>query len=146
MSMIERFCSNCGASVKRYSSQFSNPDRTFCNRTCQGAYRSRHARGAQAANWQGGSRKSGAYVEVYAPWASCANQRGYAPLHRLVMELTLGRALRPDEIVHHIDGDSLNNDPGNLRVMSQSEHARLHGAQRSADELAAMRAAKRGVA
>lgn len=46
--------------------------------------------------------------------------------HRVVMERKLGRPLRDDEIVHHIDEDKGNNDPGNLEVMSQSDHARHH--------------------
>lgn len=29
--------------------------------------------------------------------------------HRYLMELKLGRLLRPDEIVHHINGDKLDN-------------------------------------
>ena len=46
--------------------------------------------------------------------------------HRVVAEQTLGRPLVPGEIVHHIDGDKLNNDPANLAVMTQSEHIREH--------------------
>lgn len=47
--------------------------------------------------------------------------------HRLVAERALGRGLRPGEIVHHIDGDKRNNEPGNLQVMTQAEHMREHG-------------------
>jgi hypothetical protein len=46
--------------------------------------------------------------------------------HRVVAEKMLGRPLRSDEIVHHIDGNKRNNDPSNLRVMTQSEHIKLH--------------------
>lgn len=46
--------------------------------------------------------------------------------HRVVAESMLGRPLRPDEIVHHIDGNKRNNDPSNLQIMTQSEHAKLH--------------------
>jgi hypothetical protein len=42
------------------------------------------------------------------------------------MEVTLGRKLTKNECVHHVDGDKLNNDPGNLVVLSRSEHQRLH--------------------
>jgi hypothetical protein len=47
-------------------------------------------------------------------------------LHRVVAERTLGRPLQPDEIVHHIDGDPLNNAPSNLTVVSRQQHFLLH--------------------
>ncbi len=42
--------------------------------------------------------------------------------HRYVMEQHLGRKLFTSEIVHHIDGNGLNNDISNLEVMSQGTH------------------------
>ncbi len=47
-------------------------------------------------------------------------------LHRLIMEAKLGRRLRPDEIVHHIDGNKMNNHPDNLAITNRSEHAKIH--------------------
>jgi hypothetical protein len=47
------------------------------------------------------------------------------PLHRVIIEETLGRPLRSDEIVRHRDGDLLNNDPANLVVVARQEHFRL---------------------
>lgn len=49
--------------------------------------------------------------------------------HRIVAEQNLGRPLQPGEVVHHIDGNKRNNHPGNLQVMTQSEHARIHWEQ-----------------
>jgi len=46
--------------------------------------------------------------------------------HRIVAEKIIGRKLRSDEVVHHIDGNKHNNKPENLMIMSQSEHIKLH--------------------
>ena len=45
-------------------------------------------------------------------------------LHQVLAEQLLARPLAPGEIVHHWDGDSTNNEPGNLLVLpSQRYHA-----------------------
>lgn len=47
--------------------------------------------------------------------------------HRVLMERMLGRSLMPGEVVHHKDGNKLNNDPSNLELLpSQAEHCRGH--------------------
>lgn len=46
--------------------------------------------------------------------------------HRIVMEKYLGRELNSNEIVHHIDGDKLNNDVSNLVLTTRSEHIEEH--------------------
>ena len=57
-----------------------------------------------------------------------ANTRGYVWRHRIVAEEKIGRRLRPEEVVHHIDGDQTNDHPDNLEVYAdQAEHAGYHG-------------------
>lgn len=69
------------------------------------------------------SRHKTAYRFIYVTVNGKRKQRME---HRVVAEQKIGRSLRADEIVHHIDGDSLNNHPSNLEIMTQSEHVMLH--------------------
>lgn len=46
--------------------------------------------------------------------------------HRMIIENYLGRKLNCNEVVHHINGDKSDNRIENLKVMSLSEHTKLH--------------------
>jgi hypothetical protein len=54
-------------------------------------------------------------------------------MNRYVMEQHLGRRLLPEEVVHHKDGDPLNNEISNLEILNWGEHAQEHhiGKQRA---------------
>lgn len=45
---------------------------------------------------------------------------------KYLMEKELGRELNPDEFVHHVDSNPLNNEITNLKIMTSSEHASMH--------------------
>lgn len=47
-------------------------------------------------------------------------------LHRLVFEDYHNCTLDNKDVIHHIDGDALNNHPANLICMSQAAHNKLH--------------------
>jgi len=66
------------------------------------------------------------YKQVFKPNNPMARDNGYVPEHRLVAGKKLHRPLSSNEIVHHIDGNKLNNKPSNLQVVTKSEHWRIH--------------------
>lgn len=50
----------------------------------------------------------------------------YAHEHRRIVETYLGRILTTNEVIHHVDGNTKNNDPSNLIVLTRSAHGKLH--------------------
>lgn len=47
-------------------------------------------------------------------------------VHRIIIETEIGRRLEDYECVHHIDGNSLNNERSNLVLLAKRQHDRLH--------------------
>lgn len=122
---VERVCEECGASFWTFPSKVKAGEGRFCSRSCTGRFYVRQRIGPNSPTWQGGrSVEATGYVNLTIPG------RGSIREHRYVMEQHLGRELRPDEHVHHINGDRSDNRIENLQIMSQSEHMRLHAAMR----------------
>jgi len=83
-------------------------------------------RGVKSPNWKGGKKIIKGYISVYAKNHPFAHKSGDVYEHRLVMEKKIGRYLKPEEVVHHIDRNTFNNHPSNLQLFAnQSEHSKL---------------------
>src|SRR3972149_3658853 len=72
-------------------------------------------------NWKGGHIAGNGYRVI----RKYGNKLVYE--HRDLMEKKLGRKLQSNEVVHHKDGNRLNNAIDNLVMMTKAEHDRTTG-------------------
>lgn len=101
----EKICTYCGNS---FSVPFKHKEQAMCSKRCTGL-----------------SRRKGCVSPAGYSLVETDNGRRYE--HRHVMEQHLGRPLLRSEVVHHLDGNRLNNDISNLQLLSShSEHRRVH--------------------
>lgn len=110
-------CNNCGCLFWRAS---RHKDNKFCSRGCMGEYMKKHMK-------KDVSRRD-IYGNKFYPAVGVKDDSGRwktKSLSRFVVEKNLGRQLKSDEVVHHLDGNSENNDFDNLEVLSNSEHVKM---------------------
>lgn len=66
------------------------------------------------------------YMYIYDPSHPMASKSGKLYVHRYIMARHLGRFLKDNEVIHHIDHDKTNNHISNLEILTQSSHAKTH--------------------
>ena len=83
--------------------------------------------GRKPTNWKGGRRKNRGYVYILFPTHPFARKDGYIFEHRLVMEKEIGRYLKSQERVHHINKILTDNRIKNLILFANAgEHHQFH--------------------
>uniref|UniRef100_A0A6M3LEH5 Putative homing endonuclease n=1 Tax=viral metagenome TaxID=1070528 RepID=A0A6M3LEH5_9ZZZZ len=127
-------CRQCGTIFKKHRAD----KKYFCTKECQFKWRSIHFRGKNHPRFKGKIRYGSGqkYLTIYAPYHPFADSKGYMFEHRIMMEKKLMRFLTPGEIVHHTNGNTLDNRIENLELMTVSQHSSLH-TQRMWDEIKA---------
>lgn len=83
-------------------------------------------KGEKNPNWNGGRIVRNEYIEVYTTTHPRRGTRNYMYEHIIVMEKHIGRYLEPGEVVHHINGNKIDNRIENLLLLTNSEHIALH--------------------
>lgn len=119
---IKKTCEIC------YKSFFVNKSikdkRRFCSKECDGKYRSIYNIGEKSPRYKKGFYiNARGYKVILMPNHPYCPKTGYISEHRLVMEKHIGRYLRKEEVIHHINGIRTDNRIENLKLYANhSQH------------------------
>lgn len=75
-------------------------------------------------------KRGDGYIGLYYPSYPRSGKDGYVMEHIFVMEQSIGRPLKDDEVVHHINHIRDDNRLENLQLMTFKEHMSLHMKER----------------
>ena len=84
-------------------------------------------KGSKCYFWRNGIKHSGGYIFIQSKEHPFCSSEGYVKRSRLVMEKKLGRYLKPEEVVHHINRIRDDDRPENLKLFSNiGSHTSFH--------------------
>lgn len=119
-------CLDCGATIYRGSLRCKSCASKIKTEKQKRIFKLKTA-GKNNPNWKGGTKISRGYVLKLVKSHPNKNSDDYVQEHRLVVEKKIGRYLKKEEVVHHIDEDKSNNKIENLMLFSsQSKHVSFH--------------------
>ena len=110
-------CLVCGKEKDVIKSEVKRGGGKYCSRKCRSI--------GDRKNKEHPTTTDG-YALAYAPNHPNARYGGYILKHRLMIEESIGRILKDNEVVHHINRDKLDNRVENLQILSPEEHSKLH--------------------
>jgi hypothetical protein len=138
---ITKQCKYCGKEFITIPASIKVGKGIYCSRACankgrepvRGWINVSQPFGEKSYNWRGGqsigkTRNGRKYMFVYI------KKREYILRSHIVMEKYLGRHLLPNEIVHHINENTLDDRLANLQLMTISEHSKYHARIRQLSE------------